>query len=269
MWFHKSPVLSPIPIPQSTTGRGQHHLPGVRQEEDHGGDGGEERVAGKEEEERRPHPGNSWSNLATAGHTWQHMVTRVQGRGTIVGIRGVLIPALDLDPESHFKLFGDSGSGLGSRKNRKPNIYRGFMIMGLDPNPESDFQPLCDSKSRFGSSKKWNHNTSRLEIEIKSHGCSKRWSLGCAFDSRNLGINLLSNLGGLAVFDPKLWLNQLNFWVQSCGAVIYLTIIRCTEKRATMTKPKRCKYILCLSCLCKYINVPPVSISGLLLPVKK
>merc|ERR1712066_450044 len=34
------------------TGRRQHHLPGVCQEEDHGGDGGEERVGGKEE---RPH----------------------------------------------------------------------------------------------------------------------------------------------------------------------------------------------------------------------
>ena len=106
-------------------------------------------------------------------------------------------------------------------------------------------------------------------IEMKSRsGGSKRWSLGCALGSSNLGVALSSSFGGPAVFGPKLRMYQLSFRVQTRGAVLYLTMIRCTKKRATMTKPKNCTYILSSSCLCKYMNVPLECILGLL-PVEK
>ena len=40
------------------------------------------------------------------------------------------------------------------------NNYKGVMILALDPDPEYNFQPYGDSESRFGSCKKWNRNTS-------------------------------------------------------------------------------------------------------------
>ena len=74
--------------------------------------------------------------------------------------RGVMIPALDQEPELDFQLFGDSGSRFRSSKQQNCNTYRDVRIWGLEPNPESDFQPFGDSETGFGSSKKWYSNTS-------------------------------------------------------------------------------------------------------------
>ena len=49
-------------------------------------------------------------------------------------IRGVIV------------LFGDSGSSrFSSSKKRNHNTYRGVMILALDPDPESDLPPFGDS----------------------------------------------------------------------------------------------------------------------------
>ena len=50
-----------------------------------------------------------------------------------------MIPALD--PESDIQLFGDSGSGFRFSTIQNRNTYRGVMILALEPDPESDFQP--------------------------------------------------------------------------------------------------------------------------------
>ena len=50
-----------------------------------------------------------------------------------------MIPALD--PESDIQLFGDSGSGIRFSTIQNRNTYRGVMILALEPDPESDFQP--------------------------------------------------------------------------------------------------------------------------------
>ena len=49
--------------------------------------------------------------------------------------------ALDPDLESGFQLFGGIGSGFRYSKKRNRNTYRGVMILALEPDPESDFQP--------------------------------------------------------------------------------------------------------------------------------
>ena len=59
--------------------------------------------------------------------------------------RGVKIPALDTDPESDCQLFGNFGSGFGSRTKQNCKIYRSVIILGLDPDPELDFQPFGSS----------------------------------------------------------------------------------------------------------------------------
>ena len=47
------------------------------------------------------------------------------------GVRGVMILALEPDPESDFEHFGDSGSGFGSNKNGSRNTYEGVMFLAL------------------------------------------------------------------------------------------------------------------------------------------
>ena len=62
--------------------------------------------------------------------------------------RGVMILALDPDPEYDFKLFGNSGSRFGSSKKRNHNTYGGVITLAQDPDvpdPESDYQPFGDS----------------------------------------------------------------------------------------------------------------------------
>ena len=44
------------------------------------------------------------------------------------------------------------------KQNR--NTYRGVIILALDPDPESDCLHFDNSGSGFGSSKKWNRNNS-------------------------------------------------------------------------------------------------------------
>ena len=73
-----------------------------------------------------------------------------------VNIRGVMIPTLDLDPDSDFKLFGDSGFGTSEKQNH--NTYRGVLTLALDPDSESDFQPFGDFG--FRSTMMWNCTTS-------------------------------------------------------------------------------------------------------------
>ena len=60
------------------------------------------------------------------------------------GSRGVIIPALDLDPESDFQLFEDSGTGFRSSKN-----WNRVMILALDPEPEKDFHIFGEYGARF------------------------------------------------------------------------------------------------------------------------
>ena len=65
--------------------------------------------------------------------------------------RGVMIPALDLNPESDFQLFGDSG--FGSNKKRNHKAYRGVIIPAMDSVPKLDFRFFDYSGTRFRSSK--------------------------------------------------------------------------------------------------------------------
>ena len=51
-------------------------------------------------------------------------------------IRGVMIQVLDMDPESDFLLFGDSGTRFRSNNKENHNTYRGVMIPALDPDQE-------------------------------------------------------------------------------------------------------------------------------------
>ena len=43
---------------------------------------------------------------------WRRQRESDRGRTRLDGSRGVIIPALDLDPESDFQLFEDSGTGF-------------------------------------------------------------------------------------------------------------------------------------------------------------
>ena len=89
--------------------------------------------------------------------TFAESCARRPDRPSIRG-RGVMIPALDPEPELDFQLFGDSGSRFRSSKQQNCNTYRDVRIRGLEP--ESDFQPFGDSETGIGSSKKWYSNTS-------------------------------------------------------------------------------------------------------------
>ena len=62
---------------------------------------------------------------------WRRQRESDRGRTRLDGSRGVIIPALDLDPESDFQLFEDSGTGFRSSKN-----WNRVMILALDPEPE-------------------------------------------------------------------------------------------------------------------------------------
>ena len=75
-----------------------------------------------------------------------------------------MIQALDPDPESNFKLFGNSGFGSSIKQNH--NTYRGVVISAPDLDPELDFLPLCDSRSGIGSGKTWNHNSSSWFMDL-------------------------------------------------------------------------------------------------------
>ena len=48
------------------------------------------------------------------------------------------------------------------KQNR--NTYRGVIILALDPDPESDCLHFDNSGSGFGSSKKWNRKTSISDL---------------------------------------------------------------------------------------------------------
>ena len=51
-------------------------------------------------------------------------------------IRGVMIQALDMDPESDFLLFGESRSGFRSSKKQNHKTSVGVMIPPMDPDSD-------------------------------------------------------------------------------------------------------------------------------------
>ena len=84
-----------------------------------------------------------------------------------------------------------------------------------------------------------------VEIGMKARRTSKSRSLGCVPDSRSLGSTFSRRLGGIAGSDP-----------QRPPLYDFNSVHR---KRASMTKPSSCTYVLPSSCLCcKYMNVPMV-----------